>query len=212
MTVITSDRMFVFWENNMAQNPRILKTFKCDVLQTGVWYLPLHDMWITSGVDCNLRTWDFSNLYAKDEKIEPTTVLQAHLKQITEVVELVSPRIVASSSLDGKIKLWEITEGQLLATLHDPNQSQRGIRGLTYSSDYGSNLLSFGFENHINVWCPEVSLTRAFIGKLEGHSSLIVACKFIPQSPNAISIDDKSNIRLWDIRTMSTIQVISSEK
>lgn len=131
--------------------------------------------------------------------------LHAHLKQITELVELYSPRLVASSSLDGKIKLWEIADRSLMTELKSPNSNNRGIRGLTYNYEYGSNLLSYGFDMHINVWCPEVSITRAFIGKLEGHSSLIVMCKFIIGSPNCISVDDRTNIRIWDIRTMSTV-------
>ena len=98
-----------------------------------------------------------------------------------------------------------------MTELKCPSSNQRGIRGLAYNYEYGSNLLSYGFDMHINVWCPEVSITRAFIGKLEGHSSLIVMCKFIPSSPNCISVDDRTNIRIWDIRTMSTVQVISSE-
>lgn len=61
------------------------------------------------------------------------------------------------------------------------------------------------YDNYRNVWCPEISLTRSFIGKLEGHSAIIVACKFISTSPNCISIDDKSNIRIWDIRTLTSI-------
>lgn len=98
-----------------------------------------------------------------------------------------------------------MTERLLITELKDPSQVGRGIRGMTYSADYGNNLLTYGFETHINIWCPEVSITRAFIGKLEGHSSLVVVCKFQNNSPNCISVDDKHNIRLWDIRTMSTI-------
>ena len=82
---------------------------------------------------------------------------------------------------------------------------------MTYSYEYGGNLLSFGFETHINVWCPEASLTRSYIGKLDGHSCAVVCCKFIPGAPNCVSVDEKSNIRIWDIRTMSTIQMISAE-
>lgn len=131
-----------------------------------------------------------------------------HDKQITDVVELLSPKIIATSCLDGKIRLWDfldIKNSCLLAVLKDPGVNTRGIKSLTYCHSYGSNLLSIGFDHHINIWCPEVSITRAFIGKLEGHSSLVVICKFIPLSPNVISIDDKCNIRIWDIRIMSTI-------
>lgn len=61
-----------------------------------------------------------------------------------------------------------------------PAPSKRGVKGLSYNQDYGSNLISYGFETFINVYCPEVSITRAYIGRLEGHSSLVVTCKFIP--------------------------------
>lgn len=34
--------------------------------------------------------------------------LDAHTKLITDIVELTSPKLLASSSLDGKIKLWDM--------------------------------------------------------------------------------------------------------
>jgi hypothetical protein len=40
----------------------------------------------------------------------------------------------------------------------DHSQINRGIRGLTYSYEFGGNIASYGFENHINLWCPEVIL------------------------------------------------------
>lgn len=161
-------------------------------------------MWLTAGADYNIRAWDI-NFTEKDTPGQEIFCLYAHLKQITELVELYSPRLIASSSLDGKIKLWDLAERSLMTELKSPQSNSRGIRGLSYNYEYGSNLLSYGFDMHINVWCPEVSITRAFIGKLEGHSSLIVMCKFIIASPNCISVDDRTNIRIWDIRTMSTV-------
>ena len=125
-----------------------------------------------------------------------------------------SPKLVASSSLDEKIRLWDfsIRESPVLTTeLKDPCPNSHGVRGITYSSNYGSNLLSYGFANHISIWSPEVSITRAFIGRLEGHNNLIVLCKFIANSPELISVDDKCNIRIWDIRSMSTIQALSMD-
>lgn len=171
-------------------------------------------MWISAGADYNIRTWKF-NEFEDEAKIKPDKFMLAHLKTITSIEELISPRLIASGSLDGRIKLWDLTDPTippiLLTELRDPNQDTRGILGLSYSGHYGSNLLSYGFEMHINIWCPEVSITRAFIGKLEGHSSLVSICKFMDMSPNVISIDEKCNTRIWDIRSMSTIQVINSD-
>ncbi|EAR91938.2 WD domain, G-beta repeat protein (macronuclear) [Tetrahymena thermophila SB210] len=213
--VVTSKKQLIFWENSFSQ--KVLKSAKLDVLQTGIWYLPLHQIWVTAGDDFNLKTWIFtpSNSIGdnKKSKLQHDKLLKAHKGKIMDVVELAAPRLVASASLDGKIKLWDLTDSEprLLTELKDPSNCERGVRQLTYSHQYGSNLLSVGFEQHINVWCPEISITRAFIARLEGHSSLVVQCKFIPQSPNVISIDDKCNIRIWDIRSMSTIQVIAAE-
>ena len=85
-------------------------------------------------------------------------MIKAHRKNISAVTELETPFLVASSSLDGilifflkklgKIKLWDfsVRSKPVLATeLKDPSDDMHGIRGLTYSSCYGSNLLSFGF-------------------------------------------------------------------
>lgn len=66
--------------------------------------------------------------------------------------------MVASCSLDGKIKLWDITDQSNPVNkteLKDQsNDNKRGILGMNYSSYYGSNLLTYGFDNHINIWCP----------------------------------------------------------
>ncbi|KRW99211.1 WD40-repeat-containing domain [Pseudocohnilembus persalinus] len=212
IAAITSDRQVFFWETSLST--KILKQFKLDVLLTGIWYLPIHNIWITAGGDYNIRTYNFS-LEDNKKKIQHQLLLIAHMKQITDICELQSPKLIASSSLDGKIKLWDINDlsnpVNKTELKDNSNENKRGILGMSYSSNYGSNLLTYGFENHINVWCPQVSITRAFIGKLEGHSTLVVNCKFIPQSPNVISVDDKANIRIWDIRTMNTIQVITSD-
>lgn len=44
----------------------------------------------------------------RDQPGEMTKFLSAHMGPITEIVELVSPRMIASASHDGKIKLWDL--------------------------------------------------------------------------------------------------------
>lgn len=57
-------------------------------------------------------------------------MLRAHSKKIMDIVELNAPRLVASASLDGKIKLWDLTESEphLLTELKDPQNCERGVR------------------------------------------------------------------------------------
>ncbi len=55
------------------------KSFKTDVLQTGIWFLPFHRLWITAGADYNIRTWDISKAEDK-RKIEPSSMKIAHMK------------------------------------------------------------------------------------------------------------------------------------
>ena len=70
-----------------------------------------------------------------------------------DIKEIKQPKLLASCSLDTKIRLYDLTEMKLLTEFKDTN-STRGIKGLQYSDEFGGNLLSFGFENYVNVWCP----------------------------------------------------------
>ena len=169
-----------------------------------------HKAWITAGADNALQSWIFGYEDLNSAKYDKVRLV-AHSKKITGVVEIITPKLVASASFDGTIKLWDLADKTLITELKD-SFATRGIKGITYSYDFGGNLLIYGFEYHISVWCPEVSLTRSYVGKLEGHSNSIVACQFIVKTPNCISFDDKSNIRVWDIRALTTIQLISGEQ
>jgi len=132
IAVVTSKKQIIFWEANYTQ--KLIKSSKLDVLQTGIWYLPLHKMWVTAGDDFNIRTWIFtpsmSNGDNKRFKLNHDKMLKAHKKKIMDIVELTAPRLVASASLDGKIKLWDLTDNEprLLTELRDPQNCERGVR------------------------------------------------------------------------------------
>jgi WD domain, G-beta repeat len=315
--MVCSDRRVIVWENGAS--PRVVHNSKKDILNQGIWYLPLHKFWVTAGVDNRLRihaigynndrttgkdndgvvlpplkknkdnkdgndeeedhdktkdlrkkledirkkqkfgkkaeyrmevenqlkkrqeeerkvldkrkknegikkasddeeddSLEYSNRRQKQKKEEKEDEEEInkrqapHEKKITEVCELNIPRRIATCSLDGSIKLWDISTKTCVVELKDISTA-RGIRGMSYSHEYGGNLVSYGYETHINVWCPEVSPSQAFIGRLSGHAYTIVCCKFIPAAPNCVSVDDKGNVRIWDIRTLAAIQVISTE-
>ena len=52
---------------------------------------------------------------------------------------------MATSSLDGYVKLWDIYDRSLLCELRDNNLNFRGVKGITYTYEFGQSLLSYGF-------------------------------------------------------------------
>lgn len=49
------------------------------------------------------------------------------------------------------------------------------------------------------------------LGKLKGHSRPLVDTKFIGNSPFNMTVDQENEIRIWDIRSFSCLQVIRSK-
>ena len=95
--------------------------------------MEMHKIWITSGADYNLRTWGWSekDLKLNEENMEilyQKNLFKAHLQQITEVLEITTPKLIVSSSLDGNIKLWDINEQErsLIAELKEPGKISKG--------------------------------------------------------------------------------------
>lgn len=86
-----------------------------------------------------------------------------------------------------------------------------GVRCLSYTPDFGGNLVSCGYTNYINVWSPESSLSKAYMGKLDGHNGIVISCKVYPKSPTVVSIDDKFSIRIWDIRNLTCTQTLRND-
>jgi WD40 repeat protein len=92
------------------------------------------------------------------------------------------------------------------------NEHKTGVRKLTYSACHGGNFVSIGHENYMNVWSIEASIQRAFQGKLEGHTSSVIAAEFTNLSPYLASLDEKMNLRFWDVRNLKCLQLIQNEK
>ena len=115
--------------------------------------------------------------------------------------------MMATCSLDGYLKLWNIESGKLEKKYKDSHSREIGkestaqkIRGMAYSEELGGNFVTWGFHNYVSLWNPFANQHRPNIGKYEQHSGIILDCKFCRSVPNCISLDDKDCLRIWDIR------------
>lgn len=131
---------------------------------------------------------------------------KAHKDHIMDLVEIMSRSAVVTCSLDRSIKLWDLFNGTKMGSLKPKHSA--GVRGLDYTPDFSGVLVSVAHESKIKVWSTEVSLHRAHMGILEGHTAPLVSAKFIKLSPYLVSIDERLSIRVWDVRSLSCMQVI----
>ena len=76
-----------------------------------------------------------------------------------------------------------------------------GVRSITYNPNFGGFIVSAGFERDLYVWSPELATKKSLIGKLEGHTEIVVCVRFLNTKPYCVSIDEKFNIRFWDVRS-----------
>ena len=146
---------------------------------------------------------------------------------ITECCELSNSNLIATASLDGYIRLWTHDELKLKTELEDLDAKKAaaktkqnseggarniaGIRSLSYTPENGGYLLSAGYTPYINVWSPDTSLSKAFVGRLEGHAGVVLSARFFHKSTLAVSVDDRFNIRTWDLRYLKPLQNIRNE-
>lgn len=217
---LSSNRRVLFWSSRPGY--KFLYSHESKRLLTLVRFLEKNKLWAFATNDHFIELWTLTIRKEATFKMEQT--FRAHEASITDILEITISDFLATSSLDGKIKIWDFEDFSLITELEDkaPGKSKikvkgksesglNGIRGISYTSESGGNLLSSSFQVYINVWSPDSSLSKSFVGRLEGHSSIVLSCKVITSSPHCISIDERHNIRVWDLRTLTAVQMIRSE-
>ncbi|OMJ89930.1 hypothetical protein SteCoe_7819 [Stentor coeruleus] len=202
LVIAGSDRVLYTYEKENSYF-RHARDFKTDFTHLSIWYIEEQKSWISACDDHNLRQWNMRTG-------ELLFCFMGHDEIILDVVEIINPLCIASASLDGIILLWDLADQKNIGSLS--GKHSRGVRSIDYSSEYGGNIVSVGYERDIHVWSPEVTLSKCYAGKLEGHNCPVVSCKFFKGRPICISVDEKGNVRLWDIRQFSCLQIITHER
>lgn len=202
LVIAGSDQYFYVYEKE-NNGFRYIRNFKTDYTNLALWYFDEQKAWISTCDDNNLRHWDMRNG-------KMLFCFTGHDEVILDVVEISNPLCIASASMDGNILLWDLSEQRNIGSLS--GKHLRGVRSIDYSSEYGGNIVSVGYERDIHVWSPEVTLSKCYTGKLEGHNCPVVSCKFFKARPICISVDEKGNVRVWDIRQFACLQIIAHDR
>ena len=226
LALCLSDKRILFFYYAGAERVELIYEVQVPTLEKRVWYLPEHNMWVSSGT--KLEKFSYFTLNQLDieiqfkskkfdykiNKIHPYLRhfcdKTPHKGEILDVIEITKPKMVVTACMDGKIRLMDISDRDVVKVW---NQHTLGVRSLDYNPliDNVGYVLSVGFEYFINVYCPDLSIDEAFKGKLDGHTAPVISCKFLSQSYMAVSVDETASVRIWDTRSKLCLQTIEYE-
>lgn len=109
--------------------------------------------------------WRVLILRVTDLKV--VRVLEGHSHTVTTLAVSPNGTLLASGSLDGTVRLWEVATGQLVATMEEPKGKRvRGVISITFSPD-GRWLATHHSDGAIGFWSlPQGKLIQTVNVKL----------------------------------------------
>ena len=227
LALCLSDKRIVFFHFAADDRIELIHEMNMPVLEKRVWFLPEHNIWFSSG--CKLDKYNYYTLNELDIEFEYYNQkyeclynedhpyrkhycsFYPHRGEIMDCIEIFKPMMILTACMDGKIRLINLSDRDVIKVW---SHHTLGVRSLDYNPliDNVGYVLSVGFEYYINVYCTDLSIDDAFKGKLEGHYAPVISCKFLSNSYMAVSVDEEANVRIWDTKIKSCLQLIVSPK
>ncbi|KAL9607560.1 MAG: hypothetical protein Q9167_007535, partial [Letrouitia subvulpina] len=120
--------------------------------------------------------------------------LEGHTGRVSAVTFSPDGQLLASTSYDNTVRLWDGATGALRGSLEGHTGP---VRAVTFSPD-GQLLASASDDNTVRLWD---GATGALRGSLEGHTGPVSAVTFSPDGQLLASASDDNTVRLWDRAT-----------
>ena len=136
------------------------------------------------GIETTVKIWD-----VQEKQI--AAILGGHTSDVNFVKFSPDDRILASSAWGGEVKLWDVSNWELLGTLHS-----NGTAAIDFSAD-GKTLASGGFEE-VTLWSVD---SGENIVTLRGHIGWIRGVAFSTDGTMIASGGEGGTVRVRDIKT-----------
>ena len=103
---------------------------------------------------------------------------------------------LASASVDGTVRIWDVASGRLRANL---SGHQNIVLAVAFAPR-GDRLASSGYDRCIRLWRTDDWQPA---GKLEGHTAAVRCLAFAPDGTQLVSGGDDHSIYAWDLSQLS---------
>ena len=127
--------------------------------------------------------------------------LTGHSGEGREVVFSSDSQVLATSSVDGTVNLWNLPEGKLMRTFVHPG----GVTSVSFSPD-GQTLASGGYDSTVRLWHTEDGTHRR---TLSGHGGTIWSVAMSPNGENIASSGEDKTVKLWRLSDGTPLRTFS---
>ena len=101
-------------------------------------------------------------------------------------------KTLASASVDGSVRIWDVATGELRSVLND---HENIVLAVSFAPS-GELLASAGYDRNIRLWNTQDWRSH---GILKGHTAAVRCLAFAPDSQRLISAGDDHSVRIWDL-------------
>ncbi len=132
--------------------------------------------------------------------------LIGHAHWVWSIAFSADGNLLASSSSDRTIKLWDLQTHQCRKTLTGHSQAIRAVAFSPAVDDYGRSvsLISGSDDRTVRLWNADGDCVRV----LQGHTSWISAVAVSPDGCLLASGSEDQSVRLWDNRTSQCLRLL----
>ena len=168
---------------------------------SGVCFAPKRCKFFTSvSQDNTLKVWKVpEDAWDADEGDAPSEItsaqmtIMAHQKYINAVKVSPNDKIIATSSQDKTIKLWEASSLKLQKTL---TGHSRGVWDIQFSPS-DQLLASAGGDANLKVWSIQ---TGQSVATLQGHKEALVKIAWLNLGLQIASASVDGVVKVWNVR------------
>lgn len=146
--------------------------------------------------DQTIKIWSVKKKILKIFSVEDGNkirTLSGHLCCVRAVAFSPNGQILASGNFDNTIKLWQVSNGEMLHSISGHSGWINGVRSVAISPD-GQLLASGGADKAVKLWNLE---TGELLCTLSGHSNDVTSVIFSPDGQTIASGSWDKTIKIW---------------